>query len=123
MDSHNDVDMLRKVRLDDYTLMIWDTHRIDGLGKSTLGYCFSKGDDVIFEGEDFSASPMHAIDSDDVIRSLMCFLTLRPGDTDRDYFNNYTSRQWEFVNSDAEMMSIWGMDDVEMNRPEIVDID
>lgn len=120
------MDQLRKVDVDGYILTTFDTGRVDEMGKSVLAYRFSKGeDDVIFEGEDFHCSPAHAIDSDESLRSLLGFLTLRPGDTDREYFDNYTPRQWEFVHSDAESLSIFGLEfgPDEENVPQFVDLD
>ena len=58
----------------------------------------------IFDGSDFGCSPMHAIDSDDTVAALMTFLTLRPGDTDAEYFDNYTSAQLEFADMHAESL-------------------
>lgn len=120
-------DILRKVRVDDYVLLTWDTNGVDNLGKYILGYRFSKGEgenDVIFEGEDFHCSPCEAIDSDASLRAILGFLTLRPGDTDSEYFDNYTPRQWEFVNSDAETISLYGLEDTDDGPlPEFIDID
>jgi hypothetical protein len=73
---------------------------------------------VIFEGEDFSCSPMIAIDSDDSLRSLLGFLTLKPGDTDRDYFDDYTPEQLAFAENEAESLSIWAL---ECECPQFVD--
>lgn len=60
---------------------------------------------VLFEGEDLGCSPMHAIDSDESVAALMGFLTLRPGDTDAEYFENYTPEQMEFCQQHAESLS------------------
>jgi hypothetical protein len=68
---------------------------------SNKGYgAFGNKCKVIFEGEDF-ATP-GAVDSDDAIRGLMGFLTLKPGDTDKDYFKNYTPTQRRFADQYAE---------------------
>lgn len=61
---------------------------------------------VLFSGEDFGPSPMHADDSDDTIAALMGFLTLRPGDTDREYFAGYTADQLDFCASHAEALQM-----------------
>jgi hypothetical protein len=99
------------VDIEGYILLTWDTNTTDTNGKCILGYRFSKGStDIIFEGEDFHCSPVVAIDSDDALRGILTFLTLRPGDTDKDYFDNYTSRQWDFVHSDAESISLYALE-------------
>jgi hypothetical protein len=79
-------------------------------GKNVLGYTFyqinGEGDvDVIFKGKDFGCSPLHAIDSDETIKSLMSFLTLRLGDTDAEYFKDYSEKQKEFSEQHAEALS------------------
>ena len=57
--------------------------------------------------EDFAGSPLHADDSDETLRALIGFLTLRPGDTDPEYFEHYTERQRQFCDQDAEALSIY----------------
>lgn len=65
---------------------------------------------IMFKGEDFGCSPLHAIDSDATVKSLMTFLTLRPGDTDWDYFKNYTPGQFAYCERHAEALSLCVMD-------------
>jgi len=112
--SLDDDRVLRHVEIDGrYRLLLWDTYRREGCpAKDTLGYAFFRiGEDVpIFVGEDFGASPCHAIDSDATVRCLLGFLTLRPGDTDDEYFASYTERQHAFAAGDAEYLSLWAME-------------
>jgi hypothetical protein len=54
---------------------------------------------------------MNGIDSDESVRALLSFLTLRPGDTDAEYFENYTQEQLDFANEHAEMLSMYAIDD------------
>ena len=90
-----------------FTLQLWDTYkRIDG--KNQLAYRLSMHDaktSVLFTGADFGCSPMDAIDSDATIESLMGFLTLRPGDTDPEYFQDYSAAQLEYADQHAEALS------------------
>jgi len=64
-----------------------------------IGYTLRQHDHrkttVIFEGRDFRPSPLHAWDSDATVAAIMGFLTLRLGDTDREYFENYSAEQIE----------------------------
>lgn len=60
---------------------------------------------LLFEGEDFGCSPMHAIDSDECVAAIMSFLTLRPGDTDREYFEDYTEAQLDYCSQHAEALA------------------
>lgn len=108
-------DILRRAKFSPYrkgmgptfTVVLWDTGRSDNRGQSVLGYKLSSSKDgEIFKGEDFAGSPMHAIDSDKTICSLMSFLTLKPGDTDREYFANYTQKQMRFAEEFAESLQM-----------------
>lgn len=108
---------LRTVRLTPYrkglgptfTLVTWDSGRRDHRGTTTIGYELRQRDDkttsILFSGEDFNASPMYADDSDKALAALLGFLTLRPGDTDRDYFDAYTPAQLEYCDQHAEALS------------------
>lgn len=60
---------------------------------------------TLFEGDDFGASPLHAVDSDETVAALMGLLTLRPGDTDPDYFADYTPEQLRFCTEHAETLA------------------
>jgi hypothetical protein len=116
--------VLRHVEIDHrYRLLLWDTYRCDRYGKSTLGYAFSTaGGEVIFCGEDFGAPMGDVVDSDATLRSLLGFLTLRPGDTDAEYFADYTEAQHAFARSDAEEISMWAME-ARDNPPAFVNLD
>lgn len=61
---------------------------------------------VLFDGDDFGCSPLHATDSDACVRGLMTFLTLRPGDTDAEWFANYTDEQRAYCDAHAETLSL-----------------
>jgi hypothetical protein len=78
-------------------------------GKEMVGYKLEQMDgdssQIIFEGTDFGCSPLHAIDSDAAVEAIMNFLTVRPGDTDADYFEKYTDAQLEFANQHAESLN------------------
>lgn len=113
-----DKDILRRVRLTPYragcgprfTLTTWATHRRDWRGQVGVGYRFVQIDGrkrtIIFEGAgDFFCSPMYAIDSNEAIASLLGFLTLRPGDTDSEYFERDTEVQQRYRREHAETLA------------------
>jgi len=119
-----DRDILRRCRFAPYRkgmgpkfyLTTWDTGRQDQRGQTIIGYRLLVTQAeypslyvVVFEAEDFAGSPMHADDSDECVRSLMTFLTLCPGDTDADYFENYTDDQRAFCAQHAEALSMYVM--------------
>lgn len=93
-----------------FRLVTWDTGRTGFGGKYLVGYRLSMrtpdGRHIrLFEGEDFGCSPMYAIDSREACAGIMAFLTLRPGDTDREYFADYTPRQLAYCHEHAEALS------------------
>jgi hypothetical protein len=114
-------EVLRRVWLKPYRagmgpkfyLQTWDTGRTDGMGKTIIGYELAlypnarggKGRVSLFTGEDFACSPLHAIDSDECVRGLLTFLTLRPGDTDASYFEGYSEAQRDYCASHAEALA------------------
>lgn len=95
-----------------FTLTLWDAgERWDGhQRRSCVRYRLTQSEHgTLFEGADFSPSPMHATDSDACVRGIMGFLTLRPGDTDSDYFQ----RRFYDEHADAlgaEVMARFGED-------------
>lgn len=113
------MNLLRHVRIDGFELTTTATSRCDWRGQSYIAYELASPEGaVIFEGSDFAGSPMHSDDSDDTLRSLLGFLTLRLGDTDREYFENYTPEQIAFRDGPAESLSMWASDD----GPEFEDV-
>jgi hypothetical protein len=77
--------------------------RVDRIGYE-LKMKFGDRTVVLFAGDDFRPSPLHAIDSDETVVGLMSFLTLQKGDTDAEYFRNYTPAQLEFSEQYAEAL-------------------
>jgi hypothetical protein len=96
-----------------FTLKTYDTGRVDRRGVTTIGYRLTRHEKgeckLLFEGADFNGSPMHAIDSDETMAALMGFLTLRPGDTDAEYFEKYTPEQLAWAQSEAEYLGFEAM--------------
>jgi hypothetical protein len=97
-----------------FTLDLWDTGRTESAywtQRRVLGYRLSGADGIIFEGEDFRPSPLSAPeDVEECLRTILLFLTLRPGDTDAEYFADYTPRQMAFVETYAEELSLYAHD-------------
>ena len=103
-------DKLREVRVGGHRLVMWATDKTDWRGQIKIAYQLSyKAIDgkrvVVFEGADFCGSPLHADDSDETVKSLLHFLTLRPGDTDSEYFQDYTAEQVVWCTQHAEGLS------------------
>ena len=62
-------------------------------------YKFTFDGKLLFEGTDFRPSPMFDEVSREAAVGLLGFLTLRPGDTDDEYFDKYTEEQLSWANS------------------------
>ena len=96
-----------------FTLRTWYTGKTDGFGggfsKPRIAYRFTMRENgkrtILFEGDDFFCGAGMAVDSNDAVAGLLRFLTLRPGDTDREYFDKYTPTQLEYANQHAETLS------------------
>jgi hypothetical protein len=77
-----------------YHLSTDETHK-------TFGYELRVKGRVIFSGRDFRTPKFYHVASIHNVWELLHFLTLRPGDTDPEYFENYTDEQNAFIESDA----------------------
>jgi hypothetical protein len=80
-----------------WTYIFWDT---------------SWSNDSIFFDDDFETSVMQGED-DEIVRSLLGFLSLQDGDTDSEYFDSYTERQLAWRDERAETLSLYAMDEEE----------
>lgn len=94
-----------------FTLTMRDSGKVDSRGVTRIAYRLTmrepgaKRGVVVFDGADYSGSPMHADDSDENVHGLMGFLTLRPGDTDAEYFISYTPDQLAYAINHGEALS------------------
>lgn len=86
-----------------YTLKMYETDGTD------IAYRLTQDGKDLFKGRQYRVGAGTCADSDDSVRGLMGFLTLRPGDTDREYFDNYTPEQMAFAEGDAEYLqhAVW----------------
>ena len=104
-----------------FTLELFDTGRTDWRGQTRLGYRFTDGERVVFEGADFAGSPLHADDSDATVAALLGFLSLRPGDTDREHFADYTPEQLEWADQNGEELGLLALELEERARNPVPD--
>jgi hypothetical protein len=77
---------------------------------SKIMYVFYYQGKIIFQGTEFELSPLHKVGSKECTNHLLSFISLKPGDTDEDWFNSYTSEQLEFVTKHGEELSILAHD-------------
>lgn len=64
-----------------------------------LPYEVLKDGKLLFSGDDYSPAPTINIDSVESFLSLLAFISVRPGDTDPEYFTNYTPEQLAWCES------------------------
>ncbi|GLW26486.1 hypothetical protein Mame01_65280 [Microbispora amethystogenes] len=83
-------------------------------GRIRWRYRLSRRRRTIFSGSDI-CSGVGAIlvpsELSSAARTVLHYLTLRPGDTDADYFDSYTRAQLEWRDRYAEELSIYAMDE------------
>lgn len=89
-----------------HELTMRQTGRFDARGQSILAYMLTMDGRFVFVDEDFAGSPMHADDSPQTMLALIGFLTLCPGDTDREYFDNYSPEQFHWCREHAEALRV-----------------
>lgn len=82
---------------------------VSNRGSAKVAYRFYDGERLIFEGDDYGPSPCWAYDGDESVASLLAFLSLRPGDTDSEYFDDYTPEQLAWADERAEDLSVLAM--------------
>lgn len=104
----SDLTLARTVRFTPYrkghgpsfTLRMFYTGMLGEYGKQAIGYRLVSQGKVIFEGRDYYAHCDAA--SNAAVEGIMGFLTLKPGDTDPEYFAKYTPEQTAFAEQHAE---------------------
>lgn len=92
-------EVLKRYRRNGFTLSMYETDKRKSTGQEVLAYRLLDRGKLVFEGSDFGCSPMHAIDSLDAVCALLGFLSLKPGDTDSEYFERYTPAEMEWCQS------------------------
>ena len=97
---------LRDINVDGYSLTIWDTGRRNQ-GKHVLGYELKDGNTTtIFNAEDFDVASLPV--TDDMVRTLLHYLTLQESEAAASYFAKYTSRQRRFRDKEApDLLVCW----------------
>lgn len=92
------------MRVDEWTMGDGSTVRLER--ETAHSYRLTHDGAVVFEGGDFEPSPLDAEDSDAATGALLGFLSLRPGDTDAEYFAQYTPAQLTFADLYGEELSL-----------------
>lgn len=102
--------LLRDVNVNGHRLQLWETHERMQPNHHYVYFRFMlpSGKQLFAE---FLGVPGHTcVDSDEVLRTALSFITLRPGDTDKEYFKDYTEEQMDWAETEAEELSMWAAD-------------
>lgn len=77
-------------------------------GKFPLDCEVRQGGRTIFPRGSFviGLPPIHGTDSADAKRAVLSWLSVKPGDTDREFFESYTDDQIDFVIRNGEALSL-----------------
>ena len=107
-----DQELIKTWRKDGFTLRLWDTGTTSQHnGATRLRYELKDHRTVVMKGDDFYASPMHGDNSLHTVCGLLGFLTLKPGDTDHEYFDKYTAPMMKWCESSrCEELGMIGID-------------
>jgi hypothetical protein len=91
-----------------FTLHLYDINATDSAGRYGVGFEFKMGRTVLFSAltAEVCAYGHHSVDGDDAVKNVMGWITLKPGDTDSEFFANYTPEQLEFAAAHAETLDM-----------------
>ncbi len=99
------MDLIRKAIYKGFKVELFDQYGNDG--RDYLHYRLYHYNDIIFEGKDFGPSPIYPIDSNRTVAAILDFLSLVPGDTDKEYFKDYTQKQMSFAEKNNDELEDW----------------
>lgn len=109
-----DARFIRRLRFQPYlqgptfTLAVWELSERGEYGRWRVGYVLRQHQrgtmtKVLFEGTDYSHAHPTPLENGAIV-DLVGFLTLKPGDTDQEYFDAYSAIQFEFCAKHAEAL-------------------
>lgn len=94
---------------DDYRAEIW-FDRFGEYGRIHLLFDFYFKGEKVFESMPFSPAPGTTGNYHAVVENAVFFMSLQPGDTDDEFFEDYTPEQLAFVKEHGEDLSLIAFD-------------
>lgn len=96
-----------------FTLEIFDPERSDKRGAPIILWRLKKHDygktSIVFDGlrepNKWRCSGWFSVDGDEAIECCLTFASLQPGDTDQEFFDDYSPEQLEFAHEHGETLS------------------
>ena len=95
-------ELIREWHRDHYNVRLYDTFRNDSYNKWVIAWRFSDTQaNVVFTSENGCELHTHTDPyySPEAVYELLSFIALQPGDTDDEYFDNYTPEQLTWAES------------------------
>lgn len=89
-----------------FKVELFDSNERDRYGKWAVPFKFYHKGELIFENT-LWASPMHATDNRETLAAVLCFCSLKPGDTDSEFFADYSERQLEWCQEWGETLGLY----------------
>lgn len=93
------VNIMRKTRRGFKVSLLLDYSDTTRVHRDSYIYRVVTPTGVVFEGNQYRPSPLNYGDTGKILDGLIFFLCVRPGDTDQEYFKDYTPEQIEWANS------------------------
>lgn len=106
--EYQDGDFMRGLILDEYLCELYQPHGFQSGSHYTVGLRLWDGDELIFDSHRVGVPQGVAIDSPGVFEAALSSLSMKPGDTDSDYFSDYTPEQLEWVAKNADDLGTFG---------------
>jgi hypothetical protein len=120
--------LMRSWSADGFLVELYETGHTDfeHFGHTSVGYRLfdidysqMTGDgSPIFQGTDYGIPRGQCVDDDEAVRGIIGFLSLMHGDTDGEFFEDYTPRQIAWCEQRAEALGLWSLDDIDMTTGE-----
>lgn len=88
------------------TVSVYDAGPTEA-GRHRIGYVCERDHTEIFRGADIGVPAGRAVDSDYVVAAVTDFLSLRPGDTDPEFFDDYNEAQSDFAAACGEELALY----------------
>ncbi|MFD0883007.1 hypothetical protein ACFQ08_00285 [Streptosporangium algeriense] len=98
---------------DDHLLEVWPAGHQDG--RIRWYYRLSRKSRTIFAASDICSAAGTVLSTQELARaarSVLAFLTLRPGDVEAEYFDVYTATQLAWRDRYAEDLAVFALEDV-----------
>lgn len=109
--------LMRSWTTDGFLVELYETgtmvgsHTAVGYRLYDVDYAIETGDaSVVFEGTDYGVPSGQTIDGDRAVEGILGFLSLRPGDTDDEFFAGDTDRQTAWRIARGEHLGIYAQD-------------